>query len=66
MKKVYITYNQYTYWGIHDLMVELSLYLKNNEGYEVKSQTGGHLYIEEFDYHLPDCEIIAYDKNQEY
>ena len=65
MKKVYITYNQYTYWGIHDLMVELSLYLKNNEGYEVKSQTGGHLYIEEFDYHLPDCEIIAYDKNQD-
>jgi hypothetical protein len=60
MKIAYITHKQYSPWAIHDLITELGEYLNSNQ-YVVKSQIGGHLYIDTFNYDLPDCEVIIYD-----
>jgi hypothetical protein len=60
MKTVYITHKQHAPWAIHDLITELGEYLNSNQ-YITKSQIGDHLYIDMFNYNLPDCEVIIYD-----
>lgn len=60
MKTIYITYTQYSPWALQDLIAELGEYL-NKSQYEIKSQIGGFLHIEAFDYKLSDCETLIYD-----
>jgi hypothetical protein len=60
MKTVYITYTQYSPWALQDLISELGEHLRNNQ-YTIESETGRHLYIEKFNYNLPDCEALIYD-----
>jgi hypothetical protein len=60
MKTIYITYTQYSPWALQDLIAELGEYLSKSQ-YVIKSQTGGHLYVEVFDHNLSDCETLIYD-----
>lgn len=44
---------------------EIVIYLKNYHNAKIISQRGGWNYIEEFDYHMPDCELIIYDEKKD-
>jgi hypothetical protein len=60
MKIIYITHTQYSPWALQDLITELGEYLSNLQ-YIIKSQIGGHLYVDTFDCNLSDCETLIYD-----
>jgi hypothetical protein len=63
--KVYTVYNDNVFWTIHQLIRETLIYLKEEFGAEIHLQKGGHLYISELDYHIPDCEIVIYDEEKD-
>lgn len=61
MINVYYLETQYRYRG-HDLMIqELVLFLKKYYNANIIHQKGGHLELPQFDYRLPDCEILFHD-----
>lgn len=70
--KVYFHECAYRYWTWHDTLLELVLYLKDrynatiihakgHEFYTDGRMATPKLYIAEYDYYLPDSEIIIYD-----
>jgi len=65
MITVYFLETQYNYMGWSDMFLELVIELKNNFNAKIIHQKGGHLYIEKFDYNLPDCEILIHDEEND-
>lgn len=60
---VYFLDCQYSYWGWHDVLLELALHVVEKYGAKFEYQKGGHLVIEKFDnYRLPDSEILIHDE----
>ena len=61
--------------GWHIVFEELVNYFKNNLGSEIIHKkcseffTGDreetHLYVEKFNYYLPDCELLIYDNEKD-
>lgn len=62
--KVYLTINPsiFSNWANHDFILELAQYLENNFNAEVIYGKDKPLFIEKFNYTMPDCEIIIYDE----
>jgi hypothetical protein len=48
-----------------DLFVEMAVELKEKYSAKITHKADGHLYIEKFNYNLPDCEIIIYDEEND-
>jgi hypothetical protein len=79
--KVYFHECGYRYWTWHDLYLELTLHLKKyhnativadkghewipNPGVPDKLKAVPKLYVDMFNYHMPDCEIIIYDESSD-
>ena len=59
---VYLSYKHGTDWTIHDLMLEMTHYLKDRYNANIFYEKDVQQTVSEFDYLLPDCEIIIYDK----
>lgn len=62
MKTAYAVIKESSPWVIHDVICELGEYLSDKHHYSFQTQVGGHLYIADFNYHIPDCEILIYNK----
>jgi hypothetical protein len=65
MLQVYFLETQYDYMGWNDVFLELVNTLKEKFNAEIIHKKGGNLYIEKFDYNLPDCELIIYNKKND-
>ena len=65
MMKIYFLETQYHYMGWNDVFLELVNNLKEKYNAEVIHQKGGHLYIEKFNYNMPDCELIIHDEEND-
>lgn len=63
--KVYTVYNDNVFWTIHQLIREMIFYLKEEFNAEIHLQKGGVLHIPEFNYHIPDCELVIYDEKND-
>lgn len=48
-----------------DLFVEIAVELRDKYNAKIIHKTDGRVYIERFDYNLPDCEIIIYDEEND-
>lgn len=53
--------NPLSRWANHDFLIEIALYLKNKNKAKIIYDQRKLTYIKEFDYILPDCEIVLYD-----
>lgn len=53
------------YWVWHHLYLEIMLEMKSRFNAEVIKSIGEPLYIERFDYHMYDCEILIYDEKED-
>lgn len=62
MINVYFLETQYIYRGWNDVFLELVNNLRDNFNANIIHQKGGHLFIEKYDYNMPDCEIIIEDE----
>jgi len=60
---VYLTYKNGTDWTINDLMLEMTHILKDKYNANIFYNKDQQQKVKEFDYILPDCEIVTYDKN---
>jgi hypothetical protein len=65
MIKVYFLETQYQYMGWNDVFLELVNNIRDKFNAQVIHQKGGHLYIEKFNYNMPDCEIIIHDEKND-
>jgi hypothetical protein len=74
--KVYFHECAYQYWTWHDVFLELVLYMKTRHNATIIHEKGHNfqndgspaipkLYVPEFSYHMPDCEIILYDEHSD-
>ena len=63
--KVYILEGEYFHSEWMSVFKEIATYLKDYYNAKIISQRGGWNYIEEFDYFLPDCELIIYDEKKD-
>lgn len=63
--KAYTVYNHNNFWTLHQLIRELMIDLEKEYGAECFIQEGGHLYVEPINYHMPDCELIIYDEEND-
>lgn len=52
-------------WANHDFLVQLSLELKKTHNANLITKKGELVYIEKFDYVLPDCEILIHDTDKD-
>lgn len=59
----YLSYKHGTDWTIHDIMLEITHYLKDRYSANIMYEENVQQTIKEFDYLLPDCEIVIYDKS---
>ena len=64
MLQVYFLETQYAYMGWSDVFLELVNTLREEFNAEIIHKKGGYLYIEKFDYNLPDCELVIYDEKR--
>lgn len=65
MLNVYFLESQYKYLGWVETFLQLAIHLKENNKANLIHQKGGWLYIEKYDYNLPDCEIIIEDTEKD-
>jgi hypothetical protein len=65
MLTVYFLETQYAYMGWNHVFLELVNYLRDVHGAKVIHQKGGHLFIEKFNYKLPDCELVIHDEKND-
>ena len=64
MRNVYYLETQYNYHGWDDVFLSLVNHLKE-DGVNVVHQKGGRLFIEKYNYHLPDCELVIEDTDKD-
>jgi len=48
-----------------DLFIEIAVELREKYNAKIIHKTDGRVYVERFDYSLPDCEIIIYDEEND-
>jgi hypothetical protein len=65
MLQDYFLETQYAYMGWSDVFLELVNTLREEFNAEIIHKKGGYLYIEKFDYNLPDCELVIYDEKND-
>ena len=65
MLTVYFLETEYRYMGWNDVFLELVLHLRDKYKAKIIHKKGGSLYIDKFDYNLPDCEILIHDEEKD-
>lgn len=66
MIEVYLSlYNSLSMWSNHDFLSQIALTLMNDYDAKITYEKGKNVYIEKFDYILPDCEIIVYNNKKD-
>jgi hypothetical protein len=65
MLTIYFLETEYQYMGWSDVFLELVNTLKEKFNADIIHQKGGHLFIEKFNYNLPDCELIIHDEQND-